>query len=222
MGRGVGGVAAGAAGGGTAAAAPSTGGGGIDAAGASGAGGLSIRNVEVVVRQAKGLRLLDVEVWNSTDVVFDVSVLLLPASAIPPPPLPRRKAAAAAAGQQPGAAAGNTGGNPNSDPSLLRVIPPCSEEEAEEEEAAVVTAGGSISRTRIDRGCVGRLLVPLSGFDLGPQVGTIWLPHLVTTSGYHYWCTGGGGEDGPSWISLCRGLTSDHGWKASARGREQF
>ena len=156
--------------------------------GSSGAGGLTIRNVEVVVRQAKGLRLLDMEVWNSTDVVFDVSVLLLPASAIPPPPLPRLKTAAAPAGkQQPGAgavakAAGNVGPlasgnpNPNADPSLLRVIPPCSEEEAEEEEAAVVTAGGSISRTRIDRGCVGRLLVPLSGFDLGPQVGTVMVP----------------------------------------------
>ncbi|CAI5488815.1 unnamed protein product [Closterium sp. Naga37s-1] len=177
----------GAAGGGANLAASGRGGGaeagltwGSQAKGAgAGGGGAGVRKgvgeMEVPVRQAKGLRLLDLEVWNGTDSAFDVSVLVDPPAPHDQPSTPAAATAPAAAAPPTGAAAG---GATNASPaasaaasasagSLLAasLLPPASNLQASLEEASLLASGGSVSHSRIGRDCAARLLIPLGGFD---------------------------------------------------------
>ncbi|CAI5515424.1 unnamed protein product [Closterium sp. Naga37s-1] len=137
-------------------------------------GGAGVRKavgeMEVPVRQAKGLRLLDLEVWNGTDSAFDVSVLVDPPAPHDQPSTPAGAAGATATGTA-------TGGATNAAPaasaasaasgSLLAasLLPPASNLQASLEEASLLASGGSVSHSRIGRDCAARLLIPLGGFD---------------------------------------------------------
>ncbi|CAI5483692.1 unnamed protein product [Closterium sp. Yama58-4] len=142
------------------------------AGGAGGGGGAGVRKgvgeMEVPVRQAKGLRLLDLEVWNGTDSAFDVSVLV-------DPPTPNDQPSTTAAGTTAAATTGAAATGPKnaalaasaSSGSLLAasLLPPASNLQASLEEASLLASGGSVSHARIGRDCAARLLIPLGGFD---------------------------------------------------------
>ncbi|CAI7891452.1 unnamed protein product [Closterium sp. NIES-53] len=144
----------------------------------AGGGGAGVRKgvgeMEVPVRQAKGLRLLDLEVWNGTDSAFDVSVLVDPPA---PHDQPSTTAAAATGATATGTAAGGATNAAPATPaasaasaasgSLLAasLLPPASNLQASLEEASLLASGGSVSHSRIGRDCAARLLIPLGGFD---------------------------------------------------------